>query len=52
MNDTPWFLYANILVWLGLGGYLFLLCRRVGRLEARLRRLEHASGVKNGETGE
>jgi len=52
MNETPWLLYANVLVWLGLGGYLFLLGKKAACLEARLRRLEHTSGSPKGTRDE
>lgn len=54
MNETPWLMYAAILVWVGLGGYLYLLGKRAARLEARLRRLEFAAGetTRNGRSGD
>lgn len=52
MNETPWLLYASVLVWLGLGGYLFLLGKKAARLEARLSRLERASGSPKGTRDE
>lgn len=36
-------MYASIVVWLGIGGYLFLLGRKAARIEARLGRLEYAA---------
>ena len=44
MNDASWLMYAGMLVWLVLGGYLFLLGRKTALLETRLRRLEYAAG--------
>ena len=44
MNDASWLVYAGMVVWLGLGGYLFLLGRKTATLETRLRRLEYAAG--------
>lgn len=39
MNDASWLMYANIAVWLGIGGYLLFLGRKTARLESRLSRL-------------
>ena len=37
-------MYANIVVWLGIGGYLFLLGLKAARLETRLSRMEYTAG--------
>lgn len=39
MNDVSWLMYANIAVWIGLGGYLLFLGRKTARLESRISRL-------------
>ena len=44
MNDISWLMYAGMVVWLVLGGYLFLLGRKTAALETRLRRLEYTAG--------
>lgn len=41
MMETPWLAYASIVVWLGIGGYLFWLGRKAARLETRLARMEY-----------
>ncbi len=40
MDDLFWLFLANVVVWLGLGGYLLYLNRLGGKLEKRLRKLE------------
>lgn len=40
MNDIIWLLGANIVFWLGLGGYALFLGIRQGRVERGLRQLE------------
>ena len=42
--EISWLMYASIAVWLGLGGYIFLLGKKAARLESRLDRLEYAAG--------
>lgn len=39
MNSYAWVMYAGIAVWLGLGLYLCLLCRRQIALSRRISRL-------------
>lgn len=43
MDGLSWLMYASIAVWIGLGGYLFLLGGKTARLETRLSRLEYAA---------
>lgn len=43
MDGVTWLMYASITVWIGLGGYLFLLGGKAARLETRLARLEYAA---------
>lgn len=46
-------MYASIAVWLGLGGYLFILGKKAARLEERLERLEYAAEKSvNGDAGD
>ena len=40
MESTTWLLMANAAVWLGVGGYLFLLSRSQKQLEQRIRQME------------
>lgn len=50
MNGLSWLMYASIIVWIVLGGYLFFLGRKAASLETRLRRLER-SAVPDGQEG-
>lgn len=43
MEGLNWVMYANMVVWIVLGGYLFLLGRKASNLETRLRRSEYAA---------
>jgi len=43
MNDASWLAWASMVVWIVLGGYLFLLGRKASALETRLRRREYAT---------
>ena len=54
MNDTSWLAWASMMVWIVLGGYLFLLGRKASDMETRLRRLEYATekSVVRGKQGE
>jgi CcmD family protein len=38
--DAAWVMYAGILVWAGIGLYLFRLSRRQAALSLRIRRME------------
>ena len=40
MEGISWVMYANMAVWLGIGGYLFFLGRKTVALEKRLRHLD------------
>lgn len=40
MQGYEWLLYANVAVWLGIGGYIFIIARFQQRLEQRLRQME------------
>ena len=40
MEGISWVMYANMAVWLGIGGYLFFLGRKAVALEKRLRHLD------------
>ena len=40
MDNTGYLLAANVVVWLGVGGYLLFLAGRQKRLELRLKRME------------
>lgn len=40
MDHTSYLLAANLVVWLGIGGYAFFLSRTQHRLEQRLHHLE------------
>ncbi len=44
MDNTGYLLAANVVIWLGIGGYLVFLAGRQKRLEARLRRMEAQDG--------
>ncbi len=55
MNDVSWLMYASMVVWIVLSGYLFLLGRKAASLETRLRRLEHGAAknaAHDGRAGE
>lgn len=43
MEEVSWLMYASMVVWAGLGGYLFLIGRKASALETRISRLEYAS---------
>ena len=40
MQSYEWLLYANVAVWLGIGGYLFFIARTQKNLERRLQQVE------------
>ncbi len=40
MESTQWLLIANVAVWLGIGGYLFLMARAQQTLDRRIRHME------------
>ncbi|MCR5814905.1 MAG: CcmD family protein [Desulfovibrio sp.] len=41
MEPFSWLLAANVIVWLGLGGYTLFLSRKQQKLFQRLQQLEH-----------
>lgn len=40
MDSSTWLLMANAAVWLGIGGYLFLLASNQRQLDRRIRQME------------
>jgi CcmD family protein len=44
MDNTGYLLAANVVIWLGIGGYLLFLAGRQKQLELRLARLEASDG--------
>ena len=48
MEGLSWVMYANMAVWLGVGGYLLFLARRAVALDRRLRRMEYAATRNSG----
>lgn len=44
MDNTGYLLAANVVIWLGIGGYLVFLAGRQKQLEQRLRRMEALDG--------
>jgi len=44
MDNTGYLMAANVVIWLGVGGYLLFLAGRQKRLELRLRRMEVQDG--------
>ena len=40
MDSSTWLFMANAAVWMGVGGYLFLLARNQKQIEQRIRQME------------